>query len=294
MKATFFLIIATVLWGLNFHFAKVMLGETHFIEAAFWRYAFGIATLVILSYKSLPNLKFMLANLKSMFWVGFIGLFGFNVFFFLGMKYTSAVNAALIISLNPALTVIFSHLILKTPLKTNHFFGLALALVGVIYLLTKGVFGELLSLSFTTGDLLILVANILFALHHVWVRKYAVGVGLKEFTLMTNFTSMVGFVVVLMFSSMGNVFTYSGAFWLSAIGIGTLGTAIAFLTWNEGVRQIGANKAGIFMNLVPLSAAVTAVFFNQELYLYHLWSGLMIIMGLMVMQMNTKPKFSTR
>jgi drug/metabolite transporter (DMT)-like permease len=55
MKATFYLIIATIFLGLNFHLAKVILKEVNFIEAGFWRFLFGFATWAILDARKLPK-----------------------------------------------------------------------------------------------------------------------------------------------------------------------------------------------------------------------------------------------
>jgi len=82
MKATFYLIIATIFLGLNFHLAKVILQEVNFIEAGFWRFLFGIVTLIVLGVKNLLSFKTIRKNLKGISLTGFIGLFGFNIFFF--------------------------------------------------------------------------------------------------------------------------------------------------------------------------------------------------------------------
>lgn len=82
MKAIFYLIIATIFLGLNFHLAKVILKEVDFIEAGFWRFLFGVVTLVVLGVKKLPSFKIIQKNLKGISLTGFIGLFGFNLFSF--------------------------------------------------------------------------------------------------------------------------------------------------------------------------------------------------------------------
>jgi len=91
--------------------------------------------------------------------VGVIGLFGFNIFFFLGLMHTSAVNAALIVSLNPALTIFLSHKVLGTPLLRKHIIGIFISFLGVAYLLLKGDLSNLFELAFSYGDILILIAN---------------------------------------------------------------------------------------------------------------------------------------
>ncbi|MDX2304770.1 MAG: DMT family transporter [Microscillaceae bacterium] len=284
MKAFLYLFTAAFLWGLNFHLAKVMLQDTGFLEAGFWRYFLGVLVLITLTFYDLPSYRVFRVHHKGLLLVGAIGLFGFNYLFFLGMQYTTAINATLIVSLNPALTLFFSYLILKTPMTRQHISGILLALVGVVYLLSKGNLYNLQKIQFSRGDMIILAANTVFALHHVWVKKYAVNISNRHFTFLTNLICLLCFVLVLPLSQLGNWTSYDLPFWLAAFGIGALGTAWAYLLWNVGVQKIGANKAGIFMNVVPLSGALLAVFFGESLYFYHLWSALLIISGLLWMR----------
>ena len=135
MRAIIYLAIATIFLGLNFHLAKIVLKEVDFIEAGFWRFLFGVVALVILGFKNLPSIKKVQENLKGISFTGFIGLFGFNLLFFLGLINSSAINAALIVSLNPVLTILISSKILKTNIKKNQLAGIFIALMGVAYLI---------------------------------------------------------------------------------------------------------------------------------------------------------------
>ena len=284
MKVAFFLAVSTIFWGINFHLAKVLLGQVGFVEAGFWRYLFGISTLLVLAARKLPSPQLLFDNLKGITAVGVVGLFGFNIFFFLGLMHTSAVNAALIVSLNPALTIFLSYKVLGTPLLRKHIIGILISFIGVAYLLLKGDLSNLFELAFSYGDILILIANLLFALNHIWVKKYSVNISTMDFTIFTNLFCFLGFLLLLPISGMENIMTHTPGFWYAVIGIGCFGTGIAYYTWNNGIKLSGADRAGVFMNIVPLSTAVFSVFFNESLYLYHLISGIIILMGLYVMK----------
>ena len=291
MKAIFYLIIATIFLGLNFHLAKVILKEVNFIEAGFWRFLFGVVALLILGVKNLPSLKTIHKNLKGISLTGFIGLFGFNLFFFLGLLNTSAINAALIVSLNPALTILFSHKILKTQITKIQIIGVVIAFFGVTYLILKGNITNFSNIQFSYGDILILIANVFFALHHVWVKKYAGAISSLNFTLLTSLCCLIGFFILLPISGIEMVTTHTSNFWMAVFGIGCLGTALAYFLWQKGIQITGADKAGIYMNIVPLSAALFAILFNEALHTYHLIGGLCIVIGLLISKSNTS-KFS--
>ena len=288
MRAILFLIIGTSLWGLNFHFAGLVLAEAGFIEGGFWRYFFAVLILVAVNIKQLPSFSSFKENWKGIFSVGAIGLFGFNIFFFMGMTSTSGVNGALIMGINPAITLILSSVLLKTKIQVNHIFGIVIALSGVLFLLLKGHILAITALNFREGDLLVLVSVIFFALHHVWVKKYSSEkVTTKEFTLMSAVICLVCFLIILPFSKVSNVSEHHTLFWVGALGIGCLGTGLAYLFWNHGVSLVGANKAGVYVNLVPLSAGLSASFFGESLQYYHFMSGAIVIFGLVIMQVNS-------
>lgn len=282
MKAILALTIATILWGLNFHLGKVMLNTVPFIEAGFWRYLFGVVLLYFMVGPKTLSWSDFKANATGISLVGIIGLFIFNLLFFLGLLYTTSVNAALIVSLNPALTLVLSNRILKTSLTWRNAFGIAIALVGVVYLMTKGNILNLLNIRFGLGDILIFIANIAFALHHVWVKKYSQNTPIIQFTFYSNLVCLICFLPLLLFSGLPQIGTYTMSFWVSVVGIGCFGTSMAYVLWNRGVKQIGAVKAGIFMNVVPLTAALLSFFFHEPLYVHHLVGGMIIISGLVI------------
>jgi drug/metabolite transporter (DMT)-like permease len=58
---------------------------------------------------------------------------------------------------------------------------------------------------------------------------------------------------------------------------GGVGTAVTYIFWNKGVQLIGAEKAGMFMNIVPLSTALISVVIGQSIGVSHLIAGIMIL-----------------
>ncbi len=284
MPAILYLLMATTCWGLNFHLAKLMLSSSSAIEAGLWRYLFGVSVLLIVTARYLPTWQDIRSNLKPLLLIGGIGLFVFNFLFFTGMQYTTAINASLIVGLNPATTLILSSFILGLRISGRQALGIVIAFLGVTLLVLKGNISDLSAVQISVGDLWIFAANIVFALHHVWVKKYAGKLNNRTFTFLTNAVCLLGFVLVIPFQGVGEATEYPAIYWLAAMGMGALGTALAYIVWNLGIAKVSAPKAGIFMNFVPMSAAIFAVIFGESLYLYHLISGLLVISGMVIMQ----------
>lgn len=260
-----------------------MLNETHFLEAGFWRFLFAVVPLFLLAYNGLPSWQTVRENIVGISLVGVISLFGFNFFFFLGMMNSPAINGALIISITPILTILLSRFMLKTPLKRNQIIGAVLSLFGVMFLIMKGKLANVLHLGFSVSDLFLLAASMFFALQNVWVKKYAGAMSNKNFTFLTNLFCFICFVLVLPFSGIEASPSLSFSYWGAAIGIGFLGTSVAYYLWNLGIQLTSPNYASIFGNLIPLSTAVFSILLGEQLYSYHFISGGIIILGVIVL-----------
>ncbi len=298
MKASIFFIITTIFWGLNYHWGKAVVAEVSPYEGAFWRYIIAVVVLSLLTIANLPTTQTLKKNWKGILKIGGLGLVGFNFFFFKGMEVTTPVNAALIVGLNPALTLILSSVILKTTVSVKQIIGILVALLGVLYLLFEGNISALLSLEFKLGDGLILLACFFFALHHVWVKKYSnPSISNPQLSLLAALACLLFFIGLIggqfLFGNANDLFvnvaSYSSTFWINALGIGALGTGVAYWFWYQGIDIAGADKAAVFVNIVPLSAAIAYVIKGSQLESFHIVSGLIIIGGILVMQVgNTK------
>jgi len=254
--------------------------------SAFWRFLFGVITLLIISYSALPSLKKIKANWQGVFLVGCIGLFGFIFFFFQGLKYTSEMNGALIISLNPATTLVLAILFQKHKASKQQVGGMILAFIGVVYLLLKGDFSAIENIRFNKGDIFFLIANVLFALQHIWTKKYAAQLGNLSFTTLTNICCFLGFTVLLLLETPIQLKGLGLDFWASAMVMGVFGTALAYFFWNYGISKIGAAKGAVFLNAIPLFTALFAIFFGADLFAYHLVSIILITSGLLLVQLE--------
>jgi drug/metabolite transporter (DMT)-like permease len=69
---------------------------------------------------------------------------------------------------------------------------------------------------------------------------------------------------------------YTAYFWFAGVGIGILGTAVAYFLWQKGVHVIDADKADVFTNCIPLSTVLFTVLFGESIYHYHLIGDLCI------------------
>ncbi len=286
MKNILYLLLATATWGLNFFLAKLMMESSSALQAGFWRYFIAVLILIPILWKQLPSWSLVWQNSKLLLVVGLVGIFGFNYFFFIGLSGTSAINAALIMSLNPALTLVLAWIMYGHKISAAQGIGILLAFLGVLVLISKGKPWQLEGLVMEPGDTYMWIANFAFAVYHLGVRKYKGNLENIHFTFFTTLICCFCFLLVIQPYPLQELTTYPAEFWYAAIGMGGPGTALAYFAWNHGAAGLGLGRAAVFMNTVPFFTSIFALLFGATLYLFHLWSGLLIISGLLVIQLQ--------
>ncbi|WP_445491700.1 DMT family transporter [Niallia sp. 03133] len=269
--------------GATFHLAKYTV--LYFSPAAVAAWRFGIAAIVmgIVLFFTEGMKKITLQKNRGIFLLlGIIGIFGFNSLFFIGLKYTSPVNGALIMGLNPLITSLLARFILKEPLKKRQIIGMMMAFIGVLFVLTQGSMETIKSLSFSIGDIIIFGGNICWALYSVLGRRY-----IKDATSMasTTYTMMIGAVCLLIFS-----FFSSDPVPLSQIPIGAWGSVLfmallpsvlGYLWWNQAINIIGANKTALFFNLVPVATMIISLAAGTPIHLSQMIGTVFVIIGVL-------------
>lgn len=149
--------LAAILWGANFNLAKPVLAEMSPYLAGASRYT--IAAMVMILIARFSQAVIPLREWKAYLTLGIVGVFGFNLFFFLGMAHSSAINGALIMALNPLLTAILSYFILGERPKLVQLLAFPVGIAGVAIV----VLGAGAEWTIATGDLYIMIASLNWA-----------------------------------------------------------------------------------------------------------------------------------
>lgn len=250
-------------WGGAFGAAQHVITEVPPITAAAFR--FGTAGLILFVFTLLRG-EWQVAEMKK-HWLGLLlmsvtGVFAYNALFFIGLSYTSAINGSLIMANSPVLITLGAVLFLKESWNKKLGIGLLLSLSGVLLVIVKGSWEAMTSLSFNAGDLLFLSALLCWALYGLIGKVVMKGVSPL---LTTASTTMAGafFLIVWSFTAGGwdRVPHMSGQAWGEMAYMTIFATILAFFLWNQGIHRLGASKASIYMNLVPINACWIAVLF---------------------------------
>ncbi len=243
---------AAVFWGANFNLAKPVVAEMSPYVAGASRYVLAAAIMLLIAFVQQASIP--LRHLKTYVTLGVVGVFGFNLFFFLGMETTSAVNGALIMALNPLLTAVLAYLIMHDKPTKRQMIAFPFGILGVAIV----VLGGGARLHIAIGDFYILIANLSWALYNVLLR-----------TMMpkgvSGVASTAGIMTVgALALSMVALLHGDHAVWpsmttaISLIIMAVGGGVLAYLCWNASIATLGASKAAMYMNLVPVTSMLIA------------------------------------
>ena len=280
------LILATLLWGGNFVIGRAVTGDIPPITLAFLRWCVAFIVFLPIVYSRVrrewPMIK---ANWPAVIVMAITGVACFNTLVYIGVYYTTSINASLMNSSTPIIIYILSFIFLKERLSKFQLIGTALSLSGVMFILSKGSLETLLSFSFNKGDLIVLIAVFCWGVYSLLVKQYA---GRLPGYSMFLVTIALGIIMLLPFTIYELMTTSVEIIWspstISAIFyVGIAASIVAFLSWNNGVVALGANKASIYLNFIPLFATIFAVLFlNEDLLIAQVIGGLAVICGVII------------
>jgi len=288
MKTTTVYLLVTTsafFWGTNFVLAGPILADLSPLWAAALRFLLGAALMMALALMRRENLIALVRrHAVAYLLLGAMGIAAFNLFFFHAMQSTSADDAALIMATNPLLTTLLASIFLGERPSARHWIALPAALAGVAIVITQGQLSKLGSLQVAQGDLLMLGADLSWAVYNVLGRRFMPkGAPLGN----TAWVMTVGAGLLLCAA------LFSGAP-IQALGVKaslamlvmTLGgTVLAYLFWTIGIEHLGAARTAIFLNLVPVSAMLVAATLGTLPTMAQLAGGMLVLGGVTVSMM---------
>ncbi len=206
---------------------------------------------------------------------------GATTLIMVALNFTSATNTALINATQPVLTVLLSRLVYRVPISGRQALGILVAFAGVVVMVARGSWATLVGLDFQSGDLLALLA--MFGLAGYAIRFVRIPLRLSAARALFPMV-VAGSVLLLPFYVLESLLYKPVPITPTSIGailsIALLVSCAAMLLWNTGNRLVGANRASIFINLVPVFGVLLAVtLLGESFELWHLSGMVMIASG---------------
>lgn len=291
MTAYLLLTVTALCWGANAVAGKLAVGHISpfLLTSTRWGLACVAATIF-----ALPHLKrdwpAIRRHLPLLCAYGAVGFACFNATYYTAAKYTTAINIVIIQAGMPLVIFLFSFLIFRIRVTTAQALGFALTLAGVLVTASNGSLETLIHLHLNRGDALMLLAVFLYG-------SYTAALKWKPQMHWLSFMSVLSaaaFVTSLPFSA-----------WEAAHGQMVLadarGVAIGFFTalfpgligqatFVLGAEMIGSNRAGIFINLVPIAGTFLSILvLGEAFHTYHAVALAFVLGGIAIAERRRRP-----
>ena len=278
------LVCATLFWAGNFTIGKfAYLENIPPYSLAFLRWCLVWLILLPFTYKEILRSKDNIKkNLSLFFILGFTSVCIFTSFTYNALNYTQVINASLFNTAIPV-TIILVCFLLKIE-KTNLFqiSGLLISVLGILAIITKLDLNILLTLNFNKGDLFMIVAIIAWGIYSAYLRKRTFEVSLLSLVhIICTFGLIFLLPLFVLDLVQGKIIEMSSNLFYILIYIAIFPSIGSYYCWAGAVSIIGANRAGIFLSLIPLFSTIFAIlFFNEKFLFFHFIGSFLIILGL--------------
>lgn len=274
------LVIMSLFFGGTFIAGRLIANEIPAAPAAFLR--FVIAAICLLGLLYWQERHFPIPTLKEclgLACLGLTGILGYNLFFLQALQTVEASHTAALVSCNPVLIALLSALFLGEQITRLKVAGISLSVSGALMVASKGNWQTLVH--FSTGDRAVIGAICCWALYSVIGKQV-----LKTLSPLTSvaYATLSGALMLAVMTfycqETYSISTLSSQTWLGILYLALPGTVIAFWFYYQGIESLGVTKAGIFINLIPVSTLILSMpILGETPSLSMLVGTLMVICG---------------
>jgi drug/metabolite transporter (DMT)-like permease len=272
------LTLAVLFWSGNFILGRAFHNEIPPVALSFWRWV-GAAALVTLP--ALPHLRrdrsALMQSWRSILLLATLGIAAFNTLAYSGLQYTEALNAFLLQSLMPVLIVLLSFLLFSEKVTKFQGAGILVSLCGAVLISARGDADILLSLSVNRGDLLVFAAIVCYAGYTAMLRKRPLVHPLAFIATIFWLGSLIIFPFYLWETQTVAALELNPANLMVIAYVMVFPSIVSYLCYNRGVELVGANRAGLFIHLMPVFGSLMAVVFLGEIFRWYHGLGIMLI-----------------
>lgn len=281
------LLLAVLCWSGNALVARAFHEAIPPLTLSFWRWV--LATCLLLPFVA-RSIWAHRATLRAASWrlliIAALGISSYNSLLYSAAQSTEAINLTLVNTCLPLFTFIGGGLLLGEWPARRAWFGMAIAAGGLMYLISRGSWAAFSSLSFQSGDLIMLTAVVVWALYTLLLRRWGNFLRLPPLTLL-GVLMLLGTPMILPFylfelSQVGG-FTPTPTNLTAIAYTAIFASLVAYLSWNHGVKAVGAAKAAMATYLMPVFTAILGwLVLGEGLRTFHWVGGGLIFTGLLL------------
>jgi drug/metabolite transporter (DMT)-like permease len=283
------LVAVPAIWGGTFIAGRVVALAVPAAVGALMRYVVALAALLVAVRwleGGLPRLT--RKQLLGTALLGATGILAYNLFFLGALARLPASRTSLIIALNPVVTISAASLLLGEHMSARRWLGVAIALLGVWIVVSRGDVLGSVGGAVGAGELLMFGGVCSWAAYTLIGRRVLEGLTPLAATTFASLwgTLMLAVVAAPQLPGLA-VVAIDTQVLLSVLYLGVLGTAVAFVWYYQAVQRLGAARTVIFNNLVPLfGAGFGVLLLGEPLLPSMLVGGVIAVAGVMLVSRN--------
>ena len=277
----FALLAATLFWAGNYVVGAAAVEAISPLDLTAMRWVIALIPLVLLAQLiERPNWRAVARAWPVMVLPALFGLIGYNLLLYSALEHTTAVNASLINAFNPALISVAALVFLRQPITRAGVFGILLALIGVLWILSGGDPLTLLDDGFGAGDLLMIGAIAVWTVYTLLGRRRT---GIPPLTA-TAVQALIGVIVLAPFvllSGGPHIPTDPGPLW-ALVFIGLFPSVASYGLWNMALTAIPPARAGVFLNLITVFTVLISLTLGEQISLAQVVGGVAVLGGVVL------------
>lgn len=280
--AALLLAVSALTWAGNYITGRAISGEVPPIGLAAGRWGVAVLVMLPLAWSHLQRDRAALsARWRYIVVMGIIGAGYFGTVQYAGLQFTTAANGGLLSATSPVWIALAGAAMFADRLSARQVAGLAISMSGALVIVAKGDPANLASLRFNVGDLMILTSLAAWGIYSALLRKRP-AVHWSSFTVALF---AVAFAVNLPFAGLEHALGWPMPMTWPALAAvlytGVVASVIGFVAWNRGVEIIGSQRAGVYLNLIPIFTVMLAVLLlGERLMGFHLVACALVFAGL--------------
>ena len=278
------LVLTTLFWSGNFIVGKA--ASTYDIppfSLNFYRWLFAGLILLPFTFKEILNKKkYIFSNIGFFIILGITSITIFNSTVYYSLYYMQVISGVLMISTIPVWIMFISSILGIEKTSKFQIFGVILSLIGVLFIITKSDMNIIKNLAFNRGDLIMAIGMFAWALYSALLKKKSYDISqitLLEVVIITGLIFLIPIYILEM--NFGNQIVLGKPFILTLTYVVLFPGLASFFFWIKGIAIIGANRAGVFLHLMPVFGSIMAIIlFDEKFMFYHLLGAVFIIGGI--------------
>lgn len=279
MPPVLLLVLATLFWAGNYVVGERAVRVIDPLSLTWLRWVFSALPLVVLAHLlERPDWRVLARRWPSLLALGLVGVVGYPFLLYLALQHTSAVNASVINAVNPALIVASAAVLGQGRTGRWTWVGVALGLLGVLLVLSRGDVGRLLALRLNAGDLLMLGAVVAWTVYTLVGRR--LGLPVLAATAVQVVLSTVVLTPFALGAGLG--LPPDAATWWALAFIVVLPSIGSYLCWNLAVPRVSPGTAATSMNLVTVFVMVMAALLGQPPTVVQLTGAALVVGGVLL------------